>query len=62
MFIDPDPCHWAGVNCYSAMDAENRTKATAISRMKTIRMATALLVRLRRAGRMEVKGNRAEVL
>ena len=53
MFIDPDPLHWAGVNCYSAIDAENRTKATVISRMKTIRMATALLFRLRRAGRMD---------
>jgi len=42
-FFDPDPCQWAGVNCYSATDAENRTKATAISRMKTIRMADALL-------------------
>ena len=52
LFFDPDPSHWAGVNCYSAMDAENRTKATAISRMKTIRMATALLFRLRRAERM----------
>ena len=51
-FFDPDPCHWAGVNCYSALDAENRTKATAISRMKTVRMADALLFRLRRAGRM----------
>ena len=34
------------------MDADNRTKAIAISRMKTIRMATALLIRLRRAERM----------
>jgi len=51
-FFDPDPCHWAGVNCYSALDAENRTKATAISRMKTVRMADALLFRLRRARRM----------
>ena len=42
-FFDPDPCQWAGVNCYSAIDAENRTKATAISRMKTVRMADALL-------------------
>ena len=43
LFFDPDPSHWAGVNCYSALDAENRTKATAISRMKTVRMADALL-------------------
>ena len=52
LFFDPDPLQWAGVNCYSAIDAENRTKATAISRMKTVRMADALLFRLRRAGRM----------
>ena len=39
-------------HCYLALDAKNRTKAIAISRMKTIRMATALLIRLRRAERM----------
>ena len=51
-FFDPDPCQWAGVNCYMALCADNRTKATAISRMKTIRMAGTLLFRLRRAKRM----------
>ena len=52
LFFDPDPCHWAGVNCYCALCADNRTKATAISRTKTIRMAGTLLIRLRRAKRM----------
>ncbi len=52
LFFDPDPCPWAGVNCYMALDADNRTKATAISRTKTIRMAGTLLIRLRRAKRM----------
>ena len=51
-FFDPDPCQWAGVNCYMALCADNRTKATAISRTKTIRMAGTLLFRLRRAKRM----------
>ena len=51
-FFDPDPCPWAGVNCYCALCADNRTKATAISRTKTIRMAGTLLFRLRRAKRM----------
>ena len=49
---DPDPLQWAGVNCYMALCADNRTKATAISRTKTIRMAGTLLFRLRRAKRM----------
>ena len=35
-----------------ALDAVNRTKATAISRTKTIRMAETLLFRVRRAERM----------
>ena len=52
LFIDPDPSQWAGVNCYMALCADNRTKATAISRTKTIRMAGTLLFRLRRAKRM----------
>ena len=52
-FTTPTHCDWAGVNCYMALCAANRTKATAISRIETIRMAETLLFRLRRAERMD---------
>ena len=48
------------VNFYLAIDADKRTKATAISRIKTIRMAAALLYGLRRADAKRRKGNRAK--
>ena len=49
------------VNFYLAIDADKRTKATAISRIKTIRMAAALLYGLRRADAKRRKGNRAVI-
>ena len=49
------------VNFYLAIDADKRTKGTAISRIKTIRMAAALLYGLRRADAKRRKGNRAVI-
>ena len=48
--LRPRPIARAGVNSYSATDAEKRTRATATSRTKTsLRMAVPSFFRLRRA-------------
>ena len=47
IFSTPTHSLWAGVNCYLALDASNRTKAAVSIRIiKTLRMAAALRLRL----------------